>query len=660
MSDQRPASETIAELEARWTALGLVPEDLAPQSNGTIAERPRSASTTVAAPGAPALASSPSPVAAPDAIVLGPVLGVGGMGAVHVAEQPALRREVAVKLLLPERKSAAASTALLQEAWVMGTLEHPNIVPVHLLLREDDGSPRVVMKRIEGVAWDNVIERPELAQQLGGGADVARDPLEFHLRVLIAVCHAIHFAHSRGILHLDLKPDNVMIGRFGEVAVVDWGIAAGHGERAPRWLPAARAIRGVRGTPAWMAPELALADAERIGPTTDVYLLGGMLHAILTRQVRHDAETVRDTLAQAFESKPHPYPPDVPAELATLANRACARDPGARPASADAFRQAIEDFLSHRSATLLAAEAQRRLGPLLERLALRDPTAEDSKADQSIRRQFLECQFAFAQALEIWPENPEARAGLQRLLRAMAEYALHHRQIERAAECLHALVPSDPELSRRLAELARETLEDHARLKALERDADPNVHYRQRGLMALATGLLFIVWNVVVGWLHRSGTLPIGLDGLVVLNTLTLGVFFVAAFAVRKTLLTTASNQRLVVLFGSGFATVLVYWIGAWTLSTVRPELGLDTLDVVSTSSWVYIYFVLAITFTMDRRVAWLAPGTVAFGTLAPLFREHAFEVLGLGGLFAGAGLFVIWRTPARRPAARASGDAPR
>jgi len=641
--------------------------DLEPRENGTIMERapfqpapdPQKLATdqTMEAPtfGVPQRDATTvdnlparvagNPDAAPDAIVVGAVIGAGGMGVVHVAEQPTLRREVAVKVLRDERKNDQAVNAMLREAWVMGTLEHPNIVPVHLLLREADGAPQLVMKRIEGVAWDAVIEAPTLAESLGGGQSAARDPLEFHLRVLIAVCHAIHFAHSRGILHLDLKPDNVMVGRFGEVAVLDWGIAASFGARAPEWLPQARLMRGVRGTPAWMAPELASADGDGVGPHTDVYLLGGLLHAILTGDVRHQGDDVRTTLTNAFESAPVAYPRSVPSELAALANQATAAAPAARPESAEAFRRALEDFLGHRSSNALAAEATERLEPFLLRL---QSEPDEATSSESIRRDFLECQFAFRQALQLWSDNVPAKEGLQRLLRAMAESALKNRQLERAAECLHAL-GGDPELSKRLGELAREAVEEHERLKLLERDADPNVNYQKRRWLSLAAALVFVAWNIMCGWLNRSGILPIDLPLLVLSNLATTGIFIASAVTYRETMLGQATNRRLVVLFGSGFLAVLVFWISAWRLAATRPELGLEVLDIVSLTGWVYIYFVLALGFTMDSRVLWLLIPAVAVATYAPTQRAWAFELLGLGGFVVGLGLFIIWGRPQRR-----------
>ncbi|MBL8784656.1 MAG: serine/threonine protein kinase [Deltaproteobacteria bacterium] len=608
-----------------------------------------------ASPHAAALVTGARADLDPAAIVLGPTLGEGGMGVVHLAQQPSLRREVAVKRLRPERTTPAAVTALLREAWVTGTLEHPSIVPVHLLLPDRDGSPQVVMKRIEGVTWETLLTMPTLADEfagrtLGGDHVSGKDRLLFHLRILADVCQAISFAHSRGILHLDLKPENVMVGRFGEVYVVDWGIAAGLPERGPHWLPSTTSIQSVRGTPSWIAPELAAADGPSLGPATDVYLLGGLLHYVLTGEARHPGDDVKALLEAAWRSEPWRYDATVPSELAELANRATARLPADRPASADAFRAGIERHLAHRDSIELGERAIVRTQRLLDLVGApgRGPN-EGTQAGQSLRQTFLECRFAFQRALEVWPENSAARDGLHALLRGMADYALRNQQLERATECISELSPRDPELERRLNALGAELLGQYQRLKYLERDADVDAFHQQRSLLALGAGTLFIVWNVLIGWANRSGLLVFDLGDLLWLNALTLLLFGATAFVVRDSLLTTATNRRLVVLFGSGFVAVKLFWLAAWVHARAHPATAMSALEVVSLTNWVYLYFVLALTFTMDTRAAWVALPSAAVAVLAPFESTLAFELLGLEGFLIGIWLAIIWRRPRKR-----------
>jgi len=202
----------------------------------------------------------------------GALLGAGGMGMVRAALQESLGREVAVKALRSEGATPHKMLRLLREAWVTGALEHPNIIPVHALHLDESGAPQVVLKKIEGRPWSDFLAEPELLP--GDG-----DPLGWHLGVLRSVCNALAFAHSRGIVHRDVKPENVMVGAFGEVYLADWGIALAFDESASPRVPRARENEMLAGTPCYMAPEMARgAPAD---PRTDVYLLGATLFEVL-------------------------------------------------------------------------------------------------------------------------------------------------------------------------------------------------------------------------------------------------------------------------------------------------------------------------------------------------------------------------------------------
>lgn len=212
-------------------------------------------------------------------------LGRGGMGIVYLAEDTELEREVAIKVL-----SAAAADDLLAEARVLARLEHPGIVPVHDAGTLPDGRAYFVMKRVEG-------------DPLGAAAR----PRNEWLRVLLRVCDAVAFAHSRGYVHRDLKPANIMTGAFGEVLVLDWGIA----QTPDREAPAA-------GTPHYMAPEQ--ARGEIVDARADVYSLGVMLRELA---------------------------PDPPAPLRSIGARATAAEPAARYATAEELRDDLARFLDH-------------------------------------------------------------------------------------------------------------------------------------------------------------------------------------------------------------------------------------------------------------------------------------------------------------------------
>lgn len=298
---------------------------------------------------------------------LGSLIGEGGMGVVRSAHQVALGRDVAVKSLRAGEQRAEATLALLREAWVTGDLEHPNIVPVHALGRAPDGAPMLVMKRIVGKPWSDFIANPHLLP-----AEASADPLRWHLGVLQAACNAVAFAHSKRVLHRDLKPDNIMIGSFGEVYVLDWGLAVSLPGGNPR-LPAAREIHSIAGTPHFMAPEMVEVRPDRIDERTDVYLLGAILHNLLTGQPRHRGRTPIEVLAAAWRSPEVTFSPAVPAELAAICNRATAADPGARHPSVQALRDAIAAYLQHRHSLEITRQTKahlQRLRSLLDASAL--------------------------------------------------------------------------------------------------------------------------------------------------------------------------------------------------------------------------------------------------------------------------------------------------
>ncbi len=140
--------------------------------------------------------------------------------------------------------------------------------------------------------------------------------------MLLAVCDALRFAHDRGILHRDLKPENVMLGAYGEVLVVDWGVAVSLRPQDAGRFPLARESRHIAGTPAYMAPEQVRGDGVDLGVWTDVYLVGAVLHELLTGRAPHDANSVHASLFSAWRAEPPVLPVAVPEPLADLCRRA--------------------------------------------------------------------------------------------------------------------------------------------------------------------------------------------------------------------------------------------------------------------------------------------------------------------------------------------------
>ncbi len=336
------------------------------------------------------------------------VIGRGGMGEVVRAHQKSLDRHVALKRLLRlHRGDAEAERLFLAEALITGRLEHPNIVPVHELGATPQGELFLAMKLVEGRSWQEVL-------------DTGSRDLVFHLGVLQQVCHAVAFAHSRGIVHNDLKPANVMLGSFGEVLVMDWGLAVELDSDAPG-VRGRAAIRGLCGTPAYAPPELLRGDGEAIGPHSDVYLLGGLLHAILTGRPPHAGEDLVGTVRAALDGARPVLDATAPAELRALCREALDPDPRGRPASAEAFRARLDAFLAHRESRLLAGVARERLRAS-EALLPGSPGSDGER--QPVHAGFAEAIAGFGQALALWPENAAAAEELRAARRAWARAAL--------------------------------------------------------------------------------------------------------------------------------------------------------------------------------------------------------------------------------------------
>jgi predicted Ser/Thr protein kinase len=184
-------------------------------------------------------------------------LGRGGMGVVYLARDTVLNRDVALKVLHPTSEDQSIVAALEREARILARLEHPGVVPIHDVGRLPDGRIFYTMKCIRGERLDRWAARgQELTARLG---------------VVLRISDAVAFAHAQGIIHCDLKPENVMVGEFGEVLVLDWGVAAAKGDRPPR--------TAIAGTPDYMAPEQ-LMPSQPIDERADVYALGGVLATI--------------------------------------------------------------------------------------------------------------------------------------------------------------------------------------------------------------------------------------------------------------------------------------------------------------------------------------------------------------------------------------------
>jgi serine/threonine-protein kinase len=288
----------------------------------------------------------------------------GGIGRVWLARDEELGRDVALKELRPERAGhAVLSARFLREARITGQLEHPSIVPVYELAHHPGSrQPFYTMRFIKGHTLTEAA-RAYHRKRAAGQAD----SLDFLLllNVFVAVCNTVAYAHARGVIHRDLKGQNVVLGDFGEVVVLDWGLAKlvdrpeADGESPPIALgndglaDADLTVQGQTvGTPAYMAPEQASGRPDLVDRRTDVYGLGAMLYEILTGQPPFSGSETLEVLRKVREEEPAPPRnlwAEVPTALEAVCLRALAKKPSDRHAAAAELASEVQHWLAESS-----------------------------------------------------------------------------------------------------------------------------------------------------------------------------------------------------------------------------------------------------------------------------------------------------------------------
>jgi len=582
----------------------------------------------------------------PDAAQLNPdqaellpltVIGEGGMGRVLLAKQSSLARDVAVKVLRPDGVSEGIAEALIQEARTTGGLEHPSVIPIYALARDAAGLPAVVMKRVEGVSWRELLHDPKHAawERLG-----QPERLAFHVEVLLQVCNAVAHAHRRGVLHRDVKPANVLLGDFGEVYLADWGVAL-------RKSDAAATPTRLVGTPAYLAPEMVTGDARMVDERTDVFLLGATLYEVLNGAPPHVGTALREVLLHAFECPEPQLFPDAPPLLAAACKRAMSADPGKRFASAAAFRDELKRWQQHRGASSLAAAARRRLEEL-EKVTV----ASNDTSDQ--RRWFTlvsECRFGFKQALESSPDHAEAREGLRRCLETAVRHELDRGAAASAAAFLAELESPPKELADGLHQLEQqegERQQAKAEMERLSHELDLEVASRQRTLTMLSVAGVIALMVTSLSLVQSREAIEAEFGSwfrMVPLSVITLS-WVIASVLGRRALFANRINRQLMGLMGVGLFGSLVH-------RAFSVVLGVSAHGALALDAVLYAVLTTFAMLTVHRGFAGAVLCFLAAAAGSTLYPQYA---VGLFGFFSAAAIavasLVVWKSRTHAPLA--------
>ncbi len=407
------------------------------------------------------------------------LIGKGGMGEVRRVRDPDLNRVMAVKILHAEVAQPQHIARFVEEAQVTAQLRHPSIVSVHELGRDEQDRIFFTMEEVRGSTLSEVIEELHAASApQAWGRTLSGWTLERVVEAFRRACEAVAYAHARGVVHRDLKPANVMLGRFGEVILLDWGLAKVFRQGLSDDLPVVTqrsvddglqtVVGRVMGTPAFMPPEQARGEQDRVGTASDVYALGAILYNVLTGHAPYRGGTSQAVVRSVLNGPPRPVTdfeqaPPIPEHLAAICEKAMAREPTARHYDAMELAQDLGGWLdgsqrrakalelvARARATLPAAltldeEASRlrtEARELLEPIGSHEPVdrkrpawvledlAEQLERKASMR--VLECIRTLLSALNLAPDLADAHAALAEIYKAQHQRAERDHETEEA------------------------------------------------------------------------------------------------------------------------------------------------------------------------------------------------------------------------------------
>ncbi len=345
-------------------------------------------------------------------------IGSGATSSVYAIRDTCLDRIIALKVLKHTRHAwRKVASRFLHEARVTARLEHPNIMPIHDIGQDDKSRLFFAMKNVEGHSVGDAIRAAREGQAPVAGFHDVGEKLE----IFFKLCDAIGFAHEQGFIHQDIKPDNVMLGRHGEVLLLDWGCALDLSATAEA------DTKAIYGTPAYMSPEQARREAA--DERSDIYCLGATFFHMLTLCHPAWADDPEEFWEMKQKGDLSPLPEEAvgraPALLLDICRTAMAPEPSQRYQTVAQLREAVREYQAHAESIALTHEARLRLKRAV------------AQADYD---QFSEVTHDLRQALRMWPQNTEASRAASETQRAYARCALDRRDLQLA----QSIVGTDP------------------------------------------------------------------------------------------------------------------------------------------------------------------------------------------------------------------------
>lgn len=541
--------------------------------------------------------------------VAGRVIGSGGNGEVLSATQVSLDRQIAIKRPHATAQSAFQLRQILREARVIGYLEHPNIPPVHFVGEGEHEEELIIgLKHIEGETFLEDLPRGEPSRDLD-------DDIE----TLLKICDAVGYAHDRGVLHLDIKPDNVMIGRYGEVYVLDWGLAVAWRDDVPDVIPRPVIDGRLRGTPSYVAPEL--IEANRPTPASDVFMLGGLLYRLITGYPPNQGGTIYEVLANAHAGKRPPIGHAVPRALAEICERALATRPQDRFVDANAFRDAVTAYRRNRRRYEALSSARRCVKELSALVS--NPQSPQQTPVPEVYRAFGATRQAIDEA-ERLEETGEHEVGNLRkeAVQSVLEWELERDNPGGAEALLAELDDVDPDLRARVEALAAKRAKDLEELEQLRHEIDPNVARWPRFLFWISVGFVILLTELVPFLMGVEPDPERVLGG----HLAYLGLLGAVTIGLRKKLLTNRTNR----------ASIALVWVLSLFGLALRAAAYFGRFDLSTTMSLDLLLVALVATFGafhLDRRILVAPPLYLTFAVIAAVFPAYALLMFG-GGHF--------------------------